>query len=106
VGMVFMLYALTKTFRVFRLESLLPDLCRLTIATCIVLAAGALASQIPPPAISNARLLSVVELGKVLLACLITAWPALALTKSVTGAESRALFGLLLPKQLRPESAS
>ncbi len=105
-GMVFMLYALTKTFRVFRIESLLPDLCRLTIATCIVVLAGALASQIPPPAISSARWLSVFELGKVLLACLLAAWPALALTKSVTGAESRALFGLLLPKQLRPESVT
>jgi O-antigen/teichoic acid export membrane protein len=101
VGMVFMLYALTRTFKAFRLESLLPDLGRLTAATAIVLAAGALASWIPPPAIANARWLAVFELGKVLLGCGLAAWPALAITRSVTGAESQALLALILPKPMR-----
>jgi hypothetical protein len=99
--MVFMLYALTRTFKAFRLESLLPDLGRLTAATAIVLAAGALASWIPPPAIANARWLAVFELGKVLLGCGLAAWPALAITRSVTGAESQALLALILPKPMR-----
>jgi O-antigen/teichoic acid export membrane protein len=103
IGMVFMLNALTRTFRAFQLRSLLPDALKLTAASVAVLLAGAIATQIPLPAISDARWLAVLQLGKVSLACLLAAWPALVLTKSVTGAESKALIGILQPRRVRVE---
>jgi O-antigen/teichoic acid export membrane protein len=103
VGMVFMLYAITKTFHAFHPRALLPDALKLTMATALVLAAGAVATQIPLPAMASARWLAVLDLSKVSLACLLAAWPALVLTKSVTGAESRALLGIVLPRRMTAE---
>lgn len=102
-GMVFMLFAIVRTFHGFHLKSLLPDAMKLTVAVAAVLTAGAIATQIPLPAISNARWLAALELGKVGLACLLAAWPALMLTKSVTGAEGKALAGIVLPRWARGE---
>jgi hypothetical protein len=103
IGMAFMLYAITKTFRAFHPKSLLPDALKLTVASAAVLLAGAIATRIPLPAISSVRWLAVLELGKVSLACLLAAWPALALTKSVTGAEGKALIGIVLPRRMNAE---
>jgi|HubBroStandDraft_6_1064221.scaffolds.fasta_scaffold00055_30 O-antigen/teichoic acid export membrane protein len=103
IGMAFMLYAITKTFHAFHPRALLPDALRLTVASAVVLLAGAVATRIPLPAIAHGRWLAVLELGKVSLACLLAAWPALALTKSVTGAEGKALVGIVLPRRMRAE---
>jgi len=103
VGMVFMVYAVTKTFQAFHPADLVPDAGKLILATAAVLAAGAIATQIPLPAIGNARWLAVLDLGKVLLASLLAAWPALVLTKSVTGAEGKALISIVLPRRMRAE---
>jgi O-antigen/teichoic acid export membrane protein len=103
VGMVFMVYAVTKTFHSFHPKSLLPDALKLTAATALVLAAGAIATRIPLPAVSNGRWQAVLELAIVSLACLLAAWPALVLTKSVTGAEGKALIGIVLPRRMSAE---
>jgi O-antigen/teichoic acid export membrane protein len=103
IGMVFIIHALTKTFQSFHPRSLLSDAVRLTTASAAVLVAGAIATRIPLPAISNVRWMTVLELGKVSVACLLVAWPALVLTRSVTGAESKAIIGILLPRRVRVE---
>ncbi len=100
IGMAFMLYAITKTFHAFQLKALLPDALKLTAASAVVLLAGATAMRLPLPAIANNRWHAVLELGKVGLACLLAAWPALALTKSVTGAEGKAIIGILVPRRI------
>ena len=48
-GMIFMLFALTETFHVFRAKLLLPDTLRLTAAAAMILGAGIIASQVPLP---------------------------------------------------------
>jgi O-antigen/teichoic acid export membrane protein len=103
VGMVFMLYAVTKTFHAFQLKALLPDALKLTVATSVVLVAGAIATRTPLPAIASMRWRAVLELGKVSLACLLAAWPALMLTKSVTGAEGKALISIVRPRRISAE---
>ena len=45
--------------------------------TAAVLVAGAIATRIPLPPFASVRWLAVLELGKVSLACLLAAWPAL-----------------------------
>ena len=106
VGVVFMLFALTKTFVAFRAGALLPDALKLTTAIGIVLAAAGAASLLPIPVLANARLSALLHLGTVSLASLIAAWPALAITKSLTNKESRALVGAILPHRSRPTPQS
>lgn len=101
-GMLFMVFAITKTFHGFRAKSLLPDTLKLTGATTVVLAAGLIAHALPLPYVSNARLLAVLELAKVSFACLLAAWPALWLTRSVTGTEGKAILGAFRPRGMRP----
>jgi hypothetical protein len=96
LGMVFMLFGLTKAFEVFRIRVLLPDALRLTAAIAIVLFAGGIALLLPLPVVPNARLAATLELAKVSFACLIAAWPALALTKSLTPPESQAIVAAFL----------
>jgi O-antigen/teichoic acid export membrane protein len=103
IGMVFMLYAVSKTFHAFELKALLPDTLKLTVASAVVLLAGAIATRIPLPPISNVRWQAILDVGKVGFACLLAAWPALVLTKSVTGAESRALISIMRPGRARAE---
>jgi O-antigen/teichoic acid export membrane protein len=100
IGMVFMLVAITRTFRAFRPQSLIPDALKLTAAAAAVLAAGAIATRMPLPIISSARLQAVLELGTVSLACLLAVWPALWLTKSITGGEGNAIMNIFLPRRL------
>jgi O-antigen/teichoic acid export membrane protein len=104
IGMVFMLFAIAKTFHGFYLKSLLPDALKLTTATAIVLSVGAIATRIPLPTLASGRWMAVLELGKVFGACLLAAWPALAVTKSVTGAEGKTLISIVRPKRVVSES--
>ena len=102
-GMLFMLFALTKAFEAFRVRLLLTDALRLGAAVIVVLSAAGVALLLPIPAVSSPRLAATLQLAKVSLACLMAAWPALALTKSLTGAEGRALVSAFLPRRGRPE---
>jgi O-antigen/teichoic acid export membrane protein len=104
-GMIFMLFALTKAFDAFRAESLVTDAVRLAAAIAIVLCAAGLALLLPFPAVSTPRLAATVQLAKISFVCLIVAWPALALTKSVTPTESRAIISAFLPRKVRSQFA-
>ena len=99
VGMLFMLFALTHTFHLFRAKCLLPDAGRLSLATMLILGVGAVASYIPLPGDLDGRLSATLKLAEIGLACLLVAWPSLLRTGAVTRAEGRALFGALLPRR-------
>lgn len=99
VGMLFMLFALTHTFHLFRAKSLLPDLARLTTAAALILGVGVIASYIPLPGDIGGRLSATLKLVEIGLACLLVAWPSLLRTGAVTKAEGRALFGAFLPSR-------
>jgi O-antigen/teichoic acid export membrane protein len=102
-GMLFMLFALVKTFEAFRIRPLLPEAARLCVATCAVLGTAGLTSLMPMPAFSTPRFGAAFQLAVISSACILTAWPALVLTKSVTGTESRALVGALLVRRHEPQ---
>ncbi len=100
-GMLFMLYAISKTFEGFQAKVLLPDAVRVVLGSMAILAAGALAAHLPFPHIANPRVLATVKLGMISLGCLLAAWPALLLTNVITDGERRALLGVLLPQRIR-----
>jgi O-antigen/teichoic acid export membrane protein len=105
VGMAFMVFALTRTFPMFRAKSLLPDAAKLVIAAILILGAGVIASLIPLPGSVHGRLLATLRLGEACLGCALVAWPVLVRTGSVTGREGRALFSSFLAKRRDPTPA-
>jgi O-antigen/teichoic acid export membrane protein len=96
LGMNVMLVGLGRTFTLFRAQNLIPDAMRLITAAVMILGAGALASHIPVPGHAAGRLEAALKLVEIGLGCLLVAWPALALTGSVTGEEGRALFSAFI----------
>jgi O-antigen/teichoic acid export membrane protein len=100
-GMIFMGYAVDKTFEGFRLKILLPDAVRVGLGSIAILAAGALAAHVPLPHLGSVRILAAAKLGMICLGCLAAAWPALVLTNAVSSGERKALLGVLVPQRNR-----
>jgi O-antigen/teichoic acid export membrane protein len=100
-GMLFMLFALGKTFDVFRAKVVLPGTIRLCLAALLIFAAGVAASYIPLPGYQASRLFATLKLAEASLACLIVAWPLLVRTGSVTSAEKQALLTSFFPGMSR-----
>lgn len=100
-GMIFMGYAMSKTFKGFSVKPLARDFVKLTVATAAILTAGFLASHIPLPQMANARLLVSVRLVLACVGCLIAAWPVIYLTGAVTAGERRVIVGMV-PRRFRP----
>lgn len=100
-GMIFMGYAVSKTFRDFRITDLVPDTVKLTLGSMAILAAGVLAAHAPLPHLASERVMATAKLGMICLGCLVAAWPALVLTNAISSGERRALLGVLVPQRLR-----
>jgi len=96
LGMLFMIYAVARTFHVFRPVTLLTDAGKMIVATLGILAVGTAASYIPLP-IAAPRMLAAVRATIVLLAGGLALWPALLFTRFVTVADGQTLLGVLLP---------
>lgn len=105
VGMIFMLFALARTFHLFHVNSLLPNTARLATAAILILGAGAIAAQIPFLGSLHGRLLATVKLSEAGLGCLIVGWPVLVRTGSITATEGRALFSSFLARKRVPMPA-
>ena len=105
IGTMLMIYAVAKAFHPFHPKDLLPDALRLCAATGCILIVGIGMSCLPLPASSSGRLSATIELGVVAFGCIVTAWPALWLTKSVTRAEKNALIHVIFPQRLRSSQA-
>lgn len=101
VGMIFMGYALSKTFEGFSVKAVARDFMKIATASAIVLAAGVVASYIPLPQLANPRLLASLRLGLACLGCLVAAWPALYITGTVTAGEKQVLLGMIIPRRFR-----
>ena len=101
VGVTFMVVAMSITFHAFNLSILLRDAFRIMAATAMVLAAGAAASMIPIPWNLPERLIAALKLGEIGFGCLLMAWPALLVTKSISSAERRSLLDAVVPGRRR-----
>lgn len=106
VGMVFMLFALERTFEAFNPRALVPDTLRIIVATATILAVGAMAGYIPMPSLFGARGAATVQLIAAFVACILAAWPTLWVTKSFSSAEARTLLRAVLPRRMQAYSAT
>ena len=101
MGMLFMMLAITRAFHAFRVRSLLPDAVKLGAATAVITAVGVIALRVPIPTFGVGRSVAAVQLLMVSGGCLLAMWPALRLTKAVSGAEGRAILTAILGRRAR-----
>ena len=101
IGVVFMVVAMSMTFHAFNVKILLRDAFRIAAATALVVGAGAAAGMIPIQWSGPERVTALLRLGQVGLGCLLMAWPALLVTKSISSAERRSLLDSMMPGRRR-----
>lgn len=99
LGMLFMIYAVAKTFHLFRPMTLLADALKALAATVGIILVGVAASRIPLP-IAGPRLIAWVRLAVVFAFCGLASVPALLLSRFLSAAEA----GQLLRAVIHPGS--
>jgi len=97
LGMLFMIYAVAKTFHVFRPVTLLYDVWKAIVATAGILAVGVGATHIPLP-IADPRMFAAARAATVFFACGLALWPALRLSKFTSVADGQALLSIWIPR--------
>jgi O-antigen/teichoic acid export membrane protein len=100
-GVTFMVYAMAMTFHVFNVKILMRDSFRIAAATAMVIGAGAAAGMIPIQLGVPERVSALIKLSEIGLGCLLMAWPALLVTKSISSAEKRSIMDALAPGRRR-----
>ena len=101
-GVFFILYAMGKTFEVFKAKHILPGMIRISAASVLILAIGMAVYFIPLPEAKTARIASALKLVEVGMACVVVTWPLLLKTGSIDEAEKRAILGSLFPGHSSP----
>lgn len=92
IGMLFMLFAMSRTFPAFRAKSLLPDALKLSAATVGIVAVAAVAARLSPDSMLNARMLAAAKVAAVSLATLVSAYPVLYMTRAISNSEVRSIL--------------
>jgi O-antigen/teichoic acid export membrane protein len=100
-AVIFMVFAMAMTFHAFNVKILMRDTFRIAAATALVIGAGAAAGMIPIQWGAAERVTALIKLGEIGLGCLLMAWPALLVTKSISGAERRSLLDAMVPGRRR-----
>lgn len=95
VGVVFMFFAMHATFHAFSGRLFAQDTLRISMATALIVAAGAVASMLPVPWNAGGRVTAAIKLGEIATGCLLAAWPVLLLTKTISLAERRTVLDLV-----------
>jgi len=101
IGVIFMFFAMSSTFRGFSIKILTQDTLRILGATLLLVTAGAFAAKVPLPWRMTDRIEAFERLAKIGIACLIVSWPAVLLTKALSGAERQTLLLAFLPGRKR-----
>jgi O-antigen/teichoic acid export membrane protein len=105
VGVMFMFLAMAHTFRAFSPKIVIFDTLRISTATLIIVGTGALAELVPIPWNTGERLTATIKLGEIFVGCLIVAWPALTLSKSISASERRTILDTLSFRQRKALAA-
>ena len=106
VGMIFMIFALVRTFAQFHAKALVPDGLRLTTAALLVLGAGILATYLPQPSFYLARAAAALRIGEAAFICALVAWPILRVTGSITASEGKAIWDVIRFRRVTAPASS
>lgn len=100
LGMLFMIYAVSKTFRAFRPAELLSDALRMALATAGVLSIAVAAFNIPISSITP-RQQALAHAMIACTTCLLTLVPALLLSRFISVEEGKQALRAVLPPSIR-----
>ena len=101
IGVIFMVFAMAMTFHAFNVKILARDAFRIAAATALVIGAGLAAGMIPIQWAVPERVTALIKVGEIGLGCLLMAWPALLVTKSISSAERRSILDAMTPGRRR-----
>lgn len=101
LGMLFMIYAVARTFKLFRPATLLSDAVKAIAATVVIIAIGIVVSHIPIP-VAGPRMLAWVRLAVVFTACAFASVPALLLSGFVSVDEGKRALRAVFPSRFLP----
>lgn len=101
LGMFFMIYAVARTFHLFRPVTLLSDALKALAATAGIIAIGVAVSYIPLP-FTGPRAMAWGRLAVIFAACALASIPALLLTRFVDLAEGKRALRAVLPSRFLP----
>ena len=99
MGVILMFFAMSTTFEVFNGKAFALDALRISLASALIVGVGAIFSLVPIPWSVSGRWAAAIKLGEMTLGCMVAAWPALMLTKSVSNAERGAMLDMVLRRQ-------
>jgi len=94
VGVTIMFIVLARTSDQFRPRYLLPEICRVVIATILVISAGWLGSQLPLPLSVGLRTEAAIRLTAICLTCAAVGWPSAIFTGAVSRSEVGAILNI------------
>lgn len=97
IGVIFMFFAMSSTFRGFSLRILTHDTLRVLAATFVLVVAGYVATMLPIPWKMSDRMEAMANLLEIGAACLIVAWPTATLTKTLSATERKNLLLAVQP---------
>jgi O-antigen/teichoic acid export membrane protein len=92
VGMLFMMFAIRRTYCQFDMKALLREGLRLATATIGIVTVGVLATRVPIPFAASARAIAGLRMGAIAVATLLSSYPILYLTGAVTRGEVRTIL--------------
>jgi O-antigen/teichoic acid export membrane protein len=96
IGVALMFFAMSTTFHAFDGKAFALDAFRISVAAALIAGLGAIFGLAPIPWSVSDRWAAAIKLGEMTLGCLVAAWPALVLTKSVSSAERGAMLDMIL----------
>jgi len=105
IGMLFMIYAVARTFHVFRPAVLLSDALRAAAAAIGVVVVGLVVTQIPLPS-AGPRTCATLRSGMIFVSCAAALWPAFLLSRFMTTNEGRTLFRVLRVRRGTPSTCA
>ena len=92
LGMIFMSFAIARTFEGLTVRMLVPDTARLGMATLLIVSVGTIAANLPITWGASGSFLAGLRLAMLSLATVVAAWPALRLTGSLSRSEVCAMM--------------
>lgn len=97
IGVIFMFFAMSSTFRGFSIKILTTDTVRILGASLLLVGAGFVAVMIPVPWKMGDRMEALAKLIEIGVACLIVCWPVVILTKTLSAGERQSLLLAVQP---------
>jgi O-antigen/teichoic acid export membrane protein len=103
LGMLFMIYAVARTFHLFEPAVLFSDAVRIAVATAAIIFVGVLVTQIPLPHIEP-RISAAIRSAMTFLACAAAVLPAFFASKLISPGEAQMLLRMLGVHRATPGS--